>query len=267
MIYVCERKDRAVTKVCDNCDCGMVIPLTQSDSAVREPTAWIYELAIWKGQTGEYGGWKEFVRKRKPDVPANSIRNLRPLYELAPPPEVTAVVDETRICRDGREFVIELATIMGVVDVTADAGESIHVSKIMPLMLERAKEDREHWHSAAVDETKEAVKFNSMNPPPGWHYDAFHAMRCMHGYTPMDGCSAGCHVQPEIERFEQRIAGITEALTPQLELATHEQKHLDNGSIERTYWHYGYVVALKDVVKALASPEAPMREALRKEKK
>lgn len=64
-------------------------------------------------------------------------------------PEAPAAVDEARICRDGREFVIELATIMGVVDVTADAGESIHVSKIMPLMLERAKEDREHWHSTS----------------------------------------------------------------------------------------------------------------------
>lgn len=28
MIYVCEQMDRAVTKVCANCDCGMVIPAT-----------------------------------------------------------------------------------------------------------------------------------------------------------------------------------------------------------------------------------------------
>lgn len=58
------------------------------------------------------------------------------------------------------------------------------------------------------------------------------------------------------EKLEHRIAGITEALTPQLVLATHEQKHLDNGSVERTYWHYGYMVALKDVLKQLpASPD------------
>ena len=27
-----------------------------------------------------------------------------------------------------------------------------------------------------------------------------------------------------------------------------EQRHLDCGSVERAYWHYGYLVALKDVM-------------------
>lgn len=30
-----------------------------------------------------------------------------------------------------------------------------------------------------------------------------------------------------------------------------EQKHLDEGSIERAYWHYGYMVALRDVIQFL----------------
>lgn len=31
-----------------------------------------------------------------------------------------------------------------------------------------------------------------------------------------------------------------------------EQKHLDEGSAERAYWHYGYLVALRDVRKMLS---------------
>jgi hypothetical protein len=30
-----------------------------------------------------------------------------------------------------------------------------------------------------------------------------------------------------------------------------EQKHLEEGSTERVYWHYGYMVALRDVVRLL----------------
>jgi hypothetical protein len=28
-----------------------------------------------------------------------------------------------------------------------------------------------------------------------------------------------------------------------------EQKHLDEGSEQRAYWHYGYMVALRDVLR------------------
>jgi len=27
-----------------------------------------------------------------------------------------------------------------------------------------------------------------------------------------------------------------------------EQKHLDAGTVERAYWHYGYMIALSDVL-------------------
>lgn len=30
-----------------------------------------------------------------------------------------------------------------------------------------------------------------------------------------------------------------------------EQKHLDDGSPERAYWHYGYLAALKDAIRLL----------------
>jgi hypothetical protein len=36
-----------------------------------------------------------------------------------------------------------------------------------------------------------------------------------------------------------------------------EQKHLDEGSVERAYWHYGYLCALKDVIALIQlSPES-----------
>jgi len=46
-------------------------------------------------------------------------------------------------------------------------------------------------------------------------------------------------------------------------LATHaadaatEQRHLDEGTPERAYWHYGYVTALQDVLRLLATGDQP----------
>jgi hypothetical protein len=34
-----------------------------------------------------------------------------------------------------------------------------------------------------------------------------------------------------------------------------EQKHLDNGTAERAYWHHGYLSALQDVLKFISSSE------------
>jgi hypothetical protein len=38
-----------------------------------------------------------------------------------------------------------------------------------------------------------------------------------------------------------------------------EQKHLDEGSQERRYWNYGYVVALRDVLRLMTEPDHPTR--------
>lgn len=55
---------------------------------------------------------------------------------------------KVRVCRDGRDFVMELAMTMGVVDHLADEGEQVPVSELMPKMLARAQEDRQRWHDA-----------------------------------------------------------------------------------------------------------------------
>jgi hypothetical protein len=48
------------------------------------------------------------------------------------------------------------------------------------------------------------------------------------------------------QAIEERIAGLTEWLkehAPEVE----QQRQLDEGSRERAYWHYGYLVALRDL--------------------
>jgi hypothetical protein len=45
--------------------------------------------------------------------------------------------------------------------------------------------------------------------------------------------------------------GIKEWLAENFPECFTEQKHLDQGSAERTYWHYGYLCALRDTLKLI----------------
>ena len=47
----------------------------------------------------------------------------------------------------------------------------------------------------------------------------------------------------------QRIEGIEKWLSEQPTDVKEEQSHLREGSRERLYWHYGYLMALKDLVR------------------
>ena len=40
-----------------------------------------------------------------------------------------------------------------------------------------------------------------------------------------------------------------------------EQKHLDESTRERVYWHYGYMVALRDVLRLLTGAKAPSQKS------
>jgi hypothetical protein len=46
----------------------------------HEPVAWRYELATALMTDGTYSNWKQCLTEHKPNVPADSIRNLTPLY-------------------------------------------------------------------------------------------------------------------------------------------------------------------------------------------
>src|ERR1700722_5847332 len=51
----------------------------------EQPIAWEFELANYQRQDGTYTGWCPRLDWHKPNVPEDSIRNLRPLY-AAPQP-------------------------------------------------------------------------------------------------------------------------------------------------------------------------------------
>lgn len=57
--------------------------------------------------------------------------------------------------------------------------------------------------------------------------------------------------QGATELIERRIRNMSDWLKEKGPDCVAEQAHLDEGSRERIYWHYGYLVALKDVLKML----------------
>lgn len=64
--------------------------------------------------------------------------------------------------------------------------------------------------------------------------------------------------QDATELIEQRIRNMTAWLKENGPDCVTEQAHLDEGSRERVYWHYGYMVALRDALKLLAHPGAAL---------
>ena len=49
------------------------------------------------------------------------------------------------------------------------------------------------------------------------------------------------------ETINQRITTISSWLKESAPHVFDEQEHLDEGKQERAYWHYGYMVALRDI--------------------
>jgi hypothetical protein len=60
-----------------------------------------------------------------------------------------------------------------------------------------------------------------------------------------------------IARFRQREAGLTQWCAGWRHLLN-EQRHCEEGTPERAYWHHGYLMALRDVLRILdATPGTP----------
>jgi hypothetical protein len=53
------------------------------------------------------------------------------------------------------------------------------------------------------------------------------------------------------ELIYERIAKLDAWLAEQIVDVKDEQAHLNEGSRERLYWNYGYMMALKDVIRRL----------------
>lgn len=55
------------------------------------------------------------------------------------------------------------------------------------------------------------------------------------------------------ERVESRASGIAKWLDDEAAEVFVEQRHVEDGSEERAYWHYGYMVACRDILALLAA--------------
>lgn len=55
----------------------------------------------------------------------------------------------------------------------------------------------------------------------------------------------------DLSTLIERTKGINEWLMNASPSCFAEQRHLKDGSVERAYWHYGYMVALSDAVRIL----------------
>lgn len=62
----------------------------------------------------------------------------------------------------------------------------------------------------------------------------------------------------EYRQLEERSAAIKNWLRDVAPECAVEQKHLEEGSQERVYWHYGYLAAIQDVMRLLGR-ELPNR--------
>jgi len=56
----------------------------------------------------------------------------------------------------------------------------------------------------------------------------------------------------DLSPLEKRVAGIQEWLDKNGRGCQEEQKHIRAGTVEKIYWHYGYMVALMDVLRFFA---------------
>lgn len=63
----------------------------------------------------------------------------------------------------------------------------------------------------------------------------------------------------EIARIEQRIRDLASWLKENGPEGGLEQKHLQEGSPERVYWHLGYMVALRDTLSLLRGQDSTTR--------
>jgi hypothetical protein len=59
----------------------------------------------------------------------------------------------------------------------------------------------------------------------------------------------------EFRKLERREKALRQWLSKNAPECKREQKHLDEGSQERAYWHYGYVTALRDVLRLMSAQD------------
>src|SRR5262249_55507684 len=59
-----------------------------------------------------------------------------------------------------------------------------------------------------------------------------------------------------LEKFSERVEGIERWLREHHAGEIKSARHLDEGTAERAYWHFGYAAALKDALRLIQQPSA-----------
>ena len=59
------------------------------------------------------------------------------------------------------------------------------------------------------------------------------------------------HIEEWSAPIQQRISGLERWMAFNAPSCDDDQKHLDEHTPERAYWHYGYLCSLRDVLKLL----------------
>ena len=62
----------------------------------------------------------------------------------------------------------------------------------------------------------------------------------------------GGKIQNLQQKLNRRAKGTARWLKENAPNCVREQKHLQEGTAERAYWHYGYLVAIQDVLNLLS---------------
>jgi hypothetical protein len=58
-----------------------------------------------------------------------------------------------------------------------------------------------------------------------------------------------------LEAVDRRIAGLKNWLIENAPYCAADQAHLNENGVERAYWHFGYLAALKDVRRILSEAD------------
>jgi hypothetical protein len=59
----------------------------------------------------------------------------------------------------------------------------------------------------------------------------------------------------QIQALSDKAAALARWLADHAPSCETSQKHLDPGTVEQAYWHYGYVCAIRDVLAMVESAE------------
>lgn len=71
------------------------------------------------------------------------------------------------------------------------------------------------------------------------------------------GRRSAAEMEPATDVLERRQRDLLEWLADNAPLCQSEQRHLDGGTDEQAYWHFGYLIAIKDMLALLGSASTP----------